>query len=161
MAWFRNHYRCPSCQRTWTDEWSAICDDDCPQCGTRHISPEASDDLTEIVEVSGDGSCVVKRSPASAEHQPDYVEIGRFLTREAAAAIADGHEVAATSAGRRLRPATSRQAVALEVVVARLRDARDQARVADCPATLRKICSALKSAEGARRHMTRRLGEGR
>jgi DNA-directed RNA polymerase subunit RPC12/RpoP len=131
MAWFRNHYRCPSCRETWTDEWSATCDDDCPHCGARHISPDRSDDLTEIVEESDDGQFVVRRSPASAEHRPDYAEIGRFPTREAAEAATMTEQpdvpVAATCRSH-LRPATARQAIALQVVLARLRDARDQAR---------------------------------
>ena len=38
MAWFRNYYRCERCGHEWTDEWSATCDDDCPECGARHSS---------------------------------------------------------------------------------------------------------------------------
>jgi DNA-directed RNA polymerase subunit RPC12/RpoP len=45
--WFRNHYRCAVCHRTWTDEWSATCDDDCPHCGARHMSPYKSEDLED------------------------------------------------------------------------------------------------------------------
>src|SRR5438477_5442091 len=45
MALFRNYYRCARCQRTWTDEWSATCDDDCPHCGARHMSPFKSEDV--------------------------------------------------------------------------------------------------------------------
>jgi DNA-directed RNA polymerase subunit RPC12/RpoP len=142
MAWFRNHYRCSHCQKTWTDEWSATCDDDCPHCGARHISPDRSDDLTEIIEESDDGRFVLRRSPASAGHRPDYAEIGRFATREAAeaATMAGRPKVPITPFGRgHLRPATPRQAVALDVALARLKDARDQLKAADCPATLRKI----------------------
>ncbi len=46
MAWFRNHYRCARCSRTWTDEWTAMCDDDCPHCGARHMSPYKSEDIS-------------------------------------------------------------------------------------------------------------------
>jgi predicted nucleic acid-binding Zn-ribbon protein len=49
MAWFRNYYKCVRCGSEWTDEWSCMCDDDCRQCGARHMSPYNSDDLTEIV----------------------------------------------------------------------------------------------------------------
>jgi hypothetical protein len=42
---FRNFYQCPACERHWTDEWSAQCDDDCPRCGKRHISPYKSEDV--------------------------------------------------------------------------------------------------------------------
>jgi DNA-directed RNA polymerase subunit RPC12/RpoP len=84
MAWFRNHYRCARCRRTWTDEWSCTCDDDCPHCGARHMSPTASDDLTIIVDKMPDGTFVVLQSPATAEHDPDYAEVAHFPTREAA-----------------------------------------------------------------------------
>jgi hypothetical protein len=45
--WFRNYYRCTRCECEWTDIWSARCDDDCPFCGARHMSPYKSDDLAE------------------------------------------------------------------------------------------------------------------
>jgi len=41
---FRNFYSCPSCTHEWEDIWSATCDDDCPECGKRHISPVRSED---------------------------------------------------------------------------------------------------------------------
>ena len=46
-GWFRNFYRCPACGTPWTDEWSAQCDDDCPNCGARHISPYWSEKAGE------------------------------------------------------------------------------------------------------------------
>ena len=82
MAWFRNFYECAECSRKWTDEWSAMCDDDCPYCGARHMSPYKSDDAVRrkkkgaapprreitIVSVS-DGSIVsVSESVATATH---------------------------------------------------------------------------------------------
>lgn len=42
---FLNHYRCPNCEHEWEDVWTAQCDDDCPECGTRHISPYKSEDV--------------------------------------------------------------------------------------------------------------------
>lgn len=42
---FRNYYRCPKCNEEWADTWSATCDDDCAECGNRHISPYASMDV--------------------------------------------------------------------------------------------------------------------
>lgn len=160
MAWFRNQYHCPHCRSSWTSEWSATCDDDCPHCGARHMSPTSSDDLTDIIEAADDGMFVVKRSPPSAEHQPDYVAIGRFRSRAAAERAMDGEGSATAWRGRRrVRPATNRQAIALDLAIARLQDARAEALAADCPATVRKIRAALKSAEGAKRHMARRLVE--
>ena len=90
MAWFRNHYSCDRCGSSWTDEWSCMCDDDCPHCGARHMSPANSDDLTEVIEQSG-GLYVVLWSPEIAEHDPEYRELGAFATRrEAEAFLATG-----------------------------------------------------------------------
>lgn len=47
MARFRNVYICPECEATWEDEWSCQCDDDCPECGLRHISPEDSEEIDD------------------------------------------------------------------------------------------------------------------
>ena len=41
---FRNYYRCAGCYE-WEDVWSATCDDDCQQCGARHMSPYESEDV--------------------------------------------------------------------------------------------------------------------
>jgi hypothetical protein len=27
-----NHYRCPTCQLDWQDEWDCGCNDRCPSC---------------------------------------------------------------------------------------------------------------------------------
>ena len=53
MAWFCNYYTCDRCGKNWTDEWSCMCDDDCPHCGARHTSPDKSDDLTEVIARDG------------------------------------------------------------------------------------------------------------
>jgi hypothetical protein len=91
MAWFLNFYRCARCRRRWTDEWSCMCDDDCPHCGARHMSPCHSEDLTEFVGQEG-REFVAIRSPDSAEHDPDYQELGRFASREAALEFLSNHE---------------------------------------------------------------------
>jgi DNA-directed RNA polymerase subunit RPC12/RpoP len=80
--WFRNYYRCARCKHEWTDEWSATCDDDCPKCGARHMSPHKSDDLTIIV-VPRDTGFVVLCSPDTAEHNPDYRELAKFANQRA------------------------------------------------------------------------------
>src|ERR1700751_4509627 len=96
---FRNFYRCDRCAHEWTDEWSAMCDDDCPHCGARHMSPYKSEDVDE----------------------PD----------------------ASTNAtGQRLQ-------IELRIALELLKNARDRVRWAKCPRTLKKIRSAIKSAEGA------------
>ncbi len=35
----RSDYECPRCDVHWSDYWDSACDDDCPRCGMRHISP--------------------------------------------------------------------------------------------------------------------------
>lgn len=57
MALFRNFYRCARCGNEWTDVWSATCDDDCPECGARHMSPYKSEDVND----SDDGKIVSER----------------------------------------------------------------------------------------------------
>jgi len=90
MAWFRNHYICERCDSTWSDEWSCMCDDDCPHCGARHMSPRESDDLTEVIERRG-RDYVVLWSPETAEHDPSYCELGRFPSlKQAEAFLATG-----------------------------------------------------------------------
>ena len=91
MTWFLNFYRCGRCARVWRDEWSCMCDDECPHCGARDMSPFKSDDLTELVAPDGD-QFVVLRSPDNAEDDPDYEEVGRFLTRAKAEAFIGGLE---------------------------------------------------------------------
>ena len=83
MAWFLNSYTCDRCGSTWTDEWSCTCDDDCPHCGARHMSPDNSDDLTDVIEQRG-AEYVVLRSPETAEHYPEYCQLAAFPTREQA-----------------------------------------------------------------------------
>lgn len=50
-AWFINHYCCPRCDHEWSDEWDAMSDDDCPNCGCRHITPYHSDEGDEDDEM--------------------------------------------------------------------------------------------------------------
>ena len=54
-----------------------------PHCGARHSTPVDSNDLTVLVESDG-SEFVVLRSPDTAEHDPDYREVGWFPTREKA-----------------------------------------------------------------------------
>lgn len=57
---------------------------------------------------------------------------------------------------RALKPADNSQAASLDAAVNMLRAARDELARADCPRSLARVRAALKSAEGARRHMQRR-----
>ncbi len=47
------------------------------------MSPYDSEDLTELIH-KDDGEFVVHRSQDSAEHDPDYRELGRFPSRQKA-----------------------------------------------------------------------------
>ena len=40
----RNFYRCPDCETEWEDTWDCACDDRCPVCGAKNISPYDSED---------------------------------------------------------------------------------------------------------------------
>ena len=41
-VWYLNHYRCPTCQLDWQDEWDCACNDKCPDCN-KEIEPYESD----------------------------------------------------------------------------------------------------------------------
>jgi DNA-directed RNA polymerase subunit M/transcription elongation factor TFIIS len=43
-SFFVNFYHCERCDHEWEDVWSSMCDDDCPACGARHMSPYKSED---------------------------------------------------------------------------------------------------------------------
>lgn len=101
MAWFRNHYKCYRCGEAWDDEWSCMCDDECPNCGARHTSPVDSDHLTFIIDDEVH-SFVVLRSPDSADDRPAYKEIARFLSKDFAEAF-----IAAVAAGNDFSPTAS------------------------------------------------------
>jgi predicted nucleic acid-binding Zn-ribbon protein len=79
MAWYRNHYHCGDCGTDWQDEWSCCCDDECPECGSRHWSPVESEDLTEVV-IANTSSFVVMRSPAHADDKPRYFPLAAFAS---------------------------------------------------------------------------------
>lgn len=54
---YKNLYTCPQCGHEWEDFYSAMPDDDCPSCGTRHVTPYASEELSaeEQYEDEDDG----------------------------------------------------------------------------------------------------------
>jgi hypothetical protein len=87
MAWFRNYYECYRCDASWEDEWSSIVDDECGDCGARHVAAADTNDLTFVVEE--EPHCfVVLTSPDWAEDDPEYQEVVRFLRRDFAEAYA-------------------------------------------------------------------------
>jgi len=48
---FLNHYRCDRCGGEWSDIYSCLVDDDCPECGARHWSPYKTEDVDEYGNV--------------------------------------------------------------------------------------------------------------
>jgi DNA-directed RNA polymerase subunit RPC12/RpoP len=40
-----NYYECPRCKEKWADVDEAQPDDDCPECGLRHITPYKSEEV--------------------------------------------------------------------------------------------------------------------
>lgn len=56
-AAYLNYYYCPECETDWTDVWTAMSDDTCPECGLRNIQPERSEEFYEAgdpVDALGD-----------------------------------------------------------------------------------------------------------
>ena len=75
MAWYIVGYCCPDCGSAWEDEWSCACDDSCPGCGCRDISPARVQDVGRLAEWRRDGSLVILLSRHIAGESPEYVEI--------------------------------------------------------------------------------------
>ncbi len=58
---------------------------------------------------------------------------------------------------RKLKPATVLQRARLDLAITQLASVRKLIAEADCPRTLKKVENAIRSAEGARRHIQRRI----
>ena len=86
--WFENHYVCPKCDTSWTDEWSCTCNDRCPTCNGE-IEPITSTDLSCLL--TNEDFLAAARliygvaNPASAAASPQEA-------REYAEAILEGGE---------------------------------------------------------------------
>ena len=81
MAWFRNRYVCPECNRFWDDEWSSMCDDRCGDCDIKGITPFESEDLSAIVERSGPDQFSILISSEDAGESANYVRAMSFKVR--------------------------------------------------------------------------------
>lgn len=66
-----------------------MCDDDCPACGSRHFSPEHSDDLSVIIEKNELSRFDVLYSHPQAEHEPDYQHFAEVGIERLALILAD------------------------------------------------------------------------
>jgi len=61
--WFKKSYDCSRCGETWTDEWSCMCNDRCPECNVE-TEPTSSIDLSR--RLTGE----------------DYIGAARLISRE-------------------------------------------------------------------------------
>ena len=43
IPFYKNYYKCPFCGYEWDSAWSCMCDDECPECKSRDISPYRSE----------------------------------------------------------------------------------------------------------------------
>lgn len=82
MAWYSNTYHCPDCQAVWDSEWSCGCDEPCPDCGVRNISPVSSEDRSVVVEPKQDGSWALWRSLCTADEAPAYELVGVLMSKD-------------------------------------------------------------------------------
>ena len=87
MAWFINRYHCTDCGASWEDAWSAMSDDDCPDCGARHICVESSEDVSLVLDAAEGGQFEVLLSSKRAEDSPDYVVLVSTPSRAIANAV--------------------------------------------------------------------------
>ncbi len=71
-AKWRNFYRCPQCGHEWKDDWDSQCDDDCPKCGCRHVSPYKSE---EIGQTDMPQHCKTVRLPVEISFTTDPAEL--------------------------------------------------------------------------------------
>jgi hypothetical protein len=60
-------------------------DEECPSCNAQGIAPYDANELTFLIIERTDDYAVL-RSPETAEHTPDYVEVTNFPTRDLAEA---------------------------------------------------------------------------
>lgn len=76
MAQYLNHYGCSVCGHHWTDEWSCMCDDRCPECNTS-ISPYFSEELEAETEEETEESFEERLRRISDEVKAD-IKAGRY-----------------------------------------------------------------------------------
>src|SRR5262249_760403 len=69
-ALFINYYICENCDHTWSDIWSAMCDDDCPHCGSRHMSPFKSEEVAEEEHDADGGGLRLAASESGRRRRP-------------------------------------------------------------------------------------------
>jgi predicted nucleic acid-binding Zn-ribbon protein len=77
LKW-HNFYCCPQCGHQWEDDWDSQCDDDCPECGCRHISPYKSEEIRQTSpdrEANMSQYCKTFRIPVEITFTTDPAEL--------------------------------------------------------------------------------------
>lgn len=74
MAKFINHYRCPHCGCTWQSPWDAVCNDQCPRCDRKDISPFNSDDVVGQPAPSWRSNLSPLLRQTATKHQEDVAD---------------------------------------------------------------------------------------
>jgi Zn-finger nucleic acid-binding protein len=70
MARFRNHYKCPACEITWSETMSGPYADQCPVCRDGWVKPDESDERNEDTLLTRRGVVVEEAlSAAKAAHE--------------------------------------------------------------------------------------------
>ena len=77
MTWL-NYYECPRCKYIWEDQWDCQVDDDCSECGCRHISPYESKDI----EVVNKTNCLQSLSQSNFLDDDEKMADFEILTKE-------------------------------------------------------------------------------
>ena len=92
MAWFLNFYKCARCKRIWTISGRRRAMTIVRIAARGICRRSTASGSTTLIEKDGK-EFVVFWSPDTAEHEPDYRELGRFPTREQAIEFlaADGY----------------------------------------------------------------------
>lgn len=78
MAKFLNHYECPRCATSWSDEWSCTCDDRCPKCNLT-CSPVDSEDVEQDADFAPCAACGKSTHINDLDAKPEYTLDGLFF----------------------------------------------------------------------------------
>ena len=87
MAWYLNKYECSECNTYWEDEWSCMCDDECPNCGSSDHSPVNSEDISAFIEMPRAAIYAIYYSPPEAEHKPNFRILATVTDRNLALSL--------------------------------------------------------------------------
>jgi hypothetical protein len=75
---YHNFYKCPDCGHGWEGHWDCGCDDDCPECGCRNVSPYRSVKCSDEAHMPLDGKVphrLTVRVPVEVAFTTDPAEL--------------------------------------------------------------------------------------